>query len=333
MHPCVSLGEPTDDSRLFPQRLIHRRACGFTRHAPDRSVVAFFIFLCFPLAFAKEMCYNNKEENHIIPEETKMGFFDRLFGKKSKKTNTSPAVQNTGKPIAPAPQTPEAPKAKSPLAPATNTPTASPAKATDRPANACGQTAPQPAQKPENKGVDTPPVKSAPKAPQPASKAQQPVPKAPQPASKPQQPAPAQSVLQADKAPKGGGRFEIKKSSDGRYVFNLYAANSVIVATSQIYSSAASALNGIKSIIAHAPKAPVEDQTLKNFTPLGYPKWEIYLDKGGQYRFRLDASNGSCICHSQGYTTKANCKNGIDSIIRNAAGATIDKSYLKLKDE
>ena len=124
------------------------------------------------------------------------------------------------------------------------------------------------------------------------------------------------------------GKFEIKKSKDGRYVFNLYASNNVIVATSQVYSSSSSAMNGIKSVIANAPTAPIEDQTLKSFEPLSFPKWEIYRDKGDQYRFRLSASNGSCVCHSQGYTSKANCKKGIESIIKFAAGADITKTYL-----
>ena len=129
------------------------------------------------------------------------------------------------------------------------------------------------------------------------------------------------------------GKFEIKKSKDGRFVFNLYASNSVIVATSQVYSSSASALNGIKSVIANAGSAPIEDQTLKKFTPVPYPKWEIYLDKGEEYRFRLCASNGSCVCHSQGYTSKANCKNGIESIIKTAKNAEIIKAYLEKNDK
>lgn len=125
------------------------------------------------------------------------------------------------------------------------------------------------------------------------------------------------------------GRFEIKRAKDGRYVFNLYASNHVIVATSQIYSAASSAINGINSIIANAEKASVEDTTLKNTTVLPYPKWEIYMDKGNQYRFRLYATNGSCVVHSQGYTTKASCKNGIESIIRCSKNPEIDKAYLK----
>lgn len=129
------------------------------------------------------------------------------------------------------------------------------------------------------------------------------------------------------------GKFEIKKSKDGRFVFNLYASNKVIVATSQIYSSSTSAMNGIKSVMANASVAQIEDQSLKKVTTVPFPKWEIYQDKGEQYRFRLCASNGSCVCHSQGYTTKANCKKGIESIIKFASDAEITKVYLEKKDK
>ena len=127
------------------------------------------------------------------------------------------------------------------------------------------------------------------------------------------------------------GKFQIKKSKDGRFVFNLYASNSVIVATSQVYSSSTSAMNGIKSVIANAASAQIEDQSLKKVTPVPFPKWEIYQDKGDQYRFRLCASNGSCVVHSQGYTSKANCKKGIESIIKFASDAEITKVYLEKK--
>ena len=129
------------------------------------------------------------------------------------------------------------------------------------------------------------------------------------------------------------GKFEIKKSKDGRFVFNLYASNNVIVATSQVYSSSSAAMNGIKSVIANAATAPVEDQTLKDYAPVSYPKWEIYKDKGDQFRFRLSASNGSCVCHSQGYTNKTNCKKGIESIIKFASDAEITKVYLEKKEK
>ena len=143
--------------------------------------------------------------------------------------------------------------------------------------------------------------------------------------TKTEAPALPQKEVKAGKS----GRFEIKKSKDGRYVFNLYAPNHIIVATSQVYSTSSAAANGIQSIMANAEKVPIEDNTLKNPTKQGFPKWEMYIDKGGEYRFRLFASNGNCVVHSQGYKQKSSCKNGIDSIIRCSKNAEIDKSYLK----
>ena len=100
-----------------------------------------------------------------------------------------------------------------------------------------------------------------------------------------------------------------------------------------MYASAQSALTGVNSVIANAAKAPIEDQSLKTYESLPYPKWEIYVDNGGKYRFRLNAVNGSCVCHSQGYTTKSACKNGIESIIKSSRNPKIIKNYIKKKED
>ena len=126
------------------------------------------------------------------------------------------------------------------------------------------------------------------------------------------------------------GKFDIKKAKDGRFFFSLYASNGAVIAYSQLYSSLSAVNTGIKSIINNMEKAGVEDTTLKKQNPLPCPKWEIYIDKAGEYRFRLYASNGQCVCHSShGYKGKSGCKGGIDSIKRFAADAKVDKSYLK----
>jgi uncharacterized protein YegP (UPF0339 family) len=52
-------------------------------------------------------------------------------------------------------------------------------------------------------------------------------------------------------------------------------------------------------------------------------KFEIYQDKSGGYRFRLKAANGEIIAVGESYTSKSGCKNGIDSIRRNAPDAEI----------
>ena len=43
-------------------------------------------------------------------------------------------------------------------------------------------------------------------------------------------------------------------------------------------------------------------------------KYEIFLGTDRQYYFRLKAPNGEKILASEGYTTKANCQNGIQSV-------------------
>ena len=53
-------------------------------------------------------------------------------------------------------------------------------------------------------------------------------------------------------------------------------------------------------------------------------KLELLNDKAGQFRFRLKAGNGEIIATSEGYTTKASCQKGIESVRTNAPTATID---------
>ena len=52
-------------------------------------------------------------------------------------------------------------------------------------------------------------------------------------------------------------------------------------------------------------------------------KFELYQDKGGDWRFRLKAGNGEVIATGQGYASKSGALNGIDSVRRNAADAEV----------
>ncbi len=187
---------------------------------------------------------------------------------------------------------------------------------------------PAPEAKPaEAKAAPAPEAKSAAKKaePKPAEEATKPV----EPDDEPEFDDESAETVTESKSHVTYGTFDIKKAKDGRYVFNLYAANKVMVATSQIYSSSQSAMTGVKSVMANAANAPIEDSTLKNPTVYPFPKWEVYMDRAGEYRFRLYATNGNCICHAKkGYSTKSNCKRGIESIIRFVSEANIDKSYL-----
>ena len=57
------------------------------------------------------------------------------------------------------------------------------------------------------------------------------------------------------------GKFELKKAANGKYHFNLKASNGQVVATSQMYESKESALNGIESVRKNAPDAQLDDQS------------------------------------------------------------------------
>lgn len=124
------------------------------------------------------------------------------------------------------------------------------------------------------------------------------------------------------------GKFDIRRAKDGRFFFSLYASNHSVIAYSQIYSSITAVNTGIASVIANAEKAEIEDTSLKKTVSLPCPKWEIYIDKAGEYRFRLYAINGLVVCHSShGYASKSGCKGGIESIKRFCSEADIKKSY------
>lgn len=52
------------------------------------------------------------------------------------------------------------------------------------------------------------------------------------------------------------------------------------------------------------------------------PKFEIFKGTNGNYYFRLKASNGEIIAHSEGYSTKQGAQDGIASVKKNAPIAT-----------
>ena len=120
------------------------------------------------------------------------------------------------------------------------------------------------------------------------------------------------------------GKFVIRTTNTG-IKFDLKAGNGEVIATSEVYKSLKSCLNGVESVKKNAPIANLEDQTAEEYAKEKCPKFEMYIDKTGEYRFRLKATNGQTIAASEGYGAKAGCLNGIDSVKRNAPDAEIDE--------
>ena len=118
------------------------------------------------------------------------------------------------------------------------------------------------------------------------------------------------------------GKYMIRAVRSGMK-FDLLAANGQSILTSEVYTSLAACRKGIESVAKHAPIAKVENQTEEGFKKLTNPKFEIYLDRSGFYRFRLKARNGEIIAVSERYNAKAGCLNGVESVKKNAAEAEI----------
>ena len=118
------------------------------------------------------------------------------------------------------------------------------------------------------------------------------------------------------------GKFVIRKTATG-IKFDLKATNGQVIATSEVYASEDSCKKGVASVQKNAPIAAVENQTEEGYAVQKHPKFEVYTDKASEFRFRLKATNGQVIAVSEGYTTLANCLNGVASVQKNAVDAEI----------
>lgn len=107
--------------------------------------------------------------------------------------------------------------------------------------------------------------------------------------------------------------FEIKETTDGKYMLNLKAANDQVILTSQTYENKESAKAGIASVHKNAPLD------------------ERYAERSGtdgRWYFVLVAGDRQVIGRSQMYTTHEAMRKGIASVKKNAPiGETVDLSH------
>ena len=122
------------------------------------------------------------------------------------------------------------------------------------------------------------------------------------------------------------GKFVIRAVNSG-LKFDLHAANGQSILTSEVYTTEHACRKGIESVRKNAALAKLEDQTDPAQKRLTNPKFEVYLDKSGFYRFRLKARNGEIIAVSEIYTAKAGCLNGIESVRKNVYDASIQPLF------
>lgn len=125
------------------------------------------------------------------------------------------------------------------------------------------------------------------------------------------------------------GRFECYKTANGYFNYRLKASNNETIAVSGStgYSTASNCKTGIEAMKKWV-NSPIEDTTLRKPQELPNPKFQLYQDKEGKFRYRLFASNGELVCRcEEGYATKDTCKKGIASLAKWAVNADIIKAY------
>ena len=116
------------------------------------------------------------------------------------------------------------------------------------------------------------------------------------------------------------GKFSIREKND-KFSFRLKAGNGEVIATSQMYKSLQTCKAGIASLKANDPISALENQTEEGYKAEKHPKFEVYQDNAGEFRFRLKAKNGQIIAASEGYTAVKSCLNGVESVRKNVVDA------------
>ena len=120
------------------------------------------------------------------------------------------------------------------------------------------------------------------------------------------------------------GKYQLYKDKAGKYRFRLVAENGRTIASGEAYERRASCINGIESVKKNSGSS-IEDTTIDS-PKIPFPKYQILLDKAGEYRFNLNASNGEVIASSEGYSSKDGCLNGINSLRRIANSEIEDQT-------
>ena len=92
------------------------------------------------------------------------------------------------------------------------------------------------------------------------------------------------------------GKFIVKTTETG-IKFDLLGADGAVLLSSEVYSGERACLNGVESV-KKSCLGGIEDQTVEGFEALSHPKFEVYVDQGGKFRFRLKKTDISAFFRS-----------------------------------
>lgn len=106
------------------------------------------------------------------------------------------------------------------------------------------------------------------------------------------------------------GKFVISKRSNGEFQFNLKADNGQVILTSESYSTKAGCENGIESVRKNASSDSNYDRKKSS---------------NNKHYFNLKAANSQIIGTSEMYESSTGMDNGIESVKKNAPGASVEE--------
>jgi len=104
------------------------------------------------------------------------------------------------------------------------------------------------------------------------------------------------------------GKFIITTRKNDDFQFVLKATNGQVILASQGYTSKQACMNGVESVKKNS---------------LDESNFDILESKNGKPYFNLKAANGQIIGTSELYESMAGCKNGIQSVMKNAPDAEV----------
>jgi uncharacterized protein YegP (UPF0339 family) len=114
-------------------------------------------------------------------------------------------------------------------------------------------------------------------------------------------------------------QYALLQASNGEWYFNVKAANGEILGTSEFYPTKSNAERGARTVQALVREARKELRTQAAPTR---ERFELFTGEDGQTYFRLRAANGEILLGSEGYTTAAAARDGVDAVKTAAATAT-----------
>jgi uncharacterized protein YegP (UPF0339 family) len=122
-------------------------------------------------------------------------------------------------------------------------------------------------------------------------------------------------------------KFQVYRDTAGKTRFRLRADNNQIIAVGEAYAQHDGCIKGLTGLL-NSRSAPIEDLTTRGSKRNGpNPKFEVYYDSEGKFRFRVIAANGEIAAVGEAYESKSACFEGIE-LVRCCYAASVEDPFV-----